>query len=214
MKRAWWLVALTSGCVHAVAPRAMPAQAAVPLESSPADIAYEAAVAELAAARYQSAGQLFKSFADSFPKDRRVATARLQEAFTALDGLDQVQGLDEAQAILSQLPAQADPVAVRELHALILARAQALQAQAAVAEVLTRCEGESDTALDKERAQAHAQMGRLQTELQRRERTLDQVKQRLLEIQQLATEMLGGSLPAPPATAGTDDGKGQSTGAP
>jgi hypothetical protein len=44
------------------------------------------------------------------------------------------------------------------------------------------------------------QMGKLQQELQRREQTLEQVKQRLLEIQRMASETLGGPPPDQGAT--------------
>ena len=201
---------LPLGCAHAAAVRSPPPVAVLPREATAADLAYAAATAELGQARIQGAGAAFKAFADAHPTDRRAASARLQEAFAALDALDQVRGLDEAQAILAQLPPGADTAALHELEALILARAQGLQAQAAVAELLNQCESQTDSHLDKERSQSRAQLARLQQELQRRERTLQEVKQRLIEIQQLAAEMLGAplppALPAAPAEAkGTGD---------
>jgi outer membrane protein assembly factor BamD (BamD/ComL family) len=210
MKRAGYIWLLFAGCVHAGATHASPSQAVVPREVSAADLAYQAAAGELGAARYQEARPLFKTFAEKFPTDPRAATARLQEAFAALGALDQVQGLDEAQAVLAQLPPETDAAALRELRALILTRAQALQAQAAVAQVLSECQADTGQLIDRERAQSKAQVGKLQTELQRRERTLDQVKQRLLEIQQLATEMLGAPLPqsASGDKPSGDEGKG------
>ena len=207
---ATWVALGLAGCLHAGVPRPPPAQVQLPHEISAADLAYQAAMVELGAARYQDARQLFKAFAERFPADHRASTARLQEAFTALESVDQVQGLDEAQAILAQLPPETDAVALRELRALILARAQALQAQAAVAEVLSQCQGDTGQLIDRERAQSKAQVSKLQSEISRREHTLEQVKQRLLEIQNLATEMLGAPLPqtatgAPPPA---DESKG------
>ncbi len=96
-------------------------------------------------------------------------------------------------------------MALRELRALILSRAQALQAQAAVTEVLSQCQDQTSQALDRERAQSKEKVGKLQAELQRREQTLDQVKQRLLEIQTMTNEMLGPP-PSPPTAA--DENKG------
>jgi hypothetical protein len=156
---------------------------------------------DLAAARIQAAGRGFKEFADRYPDDPRVPTARLHQAYAALNQLDQVRGLDEAQELLARLgPIAGDAVAMQQLQALILARAQSLQAQAAVAEILNRCQGQAGTAVDKERALSRVQVGKLQQELERREQTLEQVKQRLLEIQRMASETLGGPSANPGAT--------------
>jgi outer membrane protein assembly factor BamD (BamD/ComL family) len=184
------------GCAHASSRPAPEVVASSEVGPSAADTAYAAALRELETARFQSAGQRFKLFAEKYPSDRRVPTARLQQAFAALDQMDQIRGLDEAQAILAQLPAAADPVALRELQALILARAQGLQAQAAVSQLLSQCEKTTDNQLD--RQQSRAEVDKLQHALQKRERTLDEVKQRLLEIQQLATEMAGSPQGPPP----------------
>lgn len=195
MKTALGATLLLAACAQAGASRSSLTEAAVPVATSAADAAFEAATLELAAARLQAAGRRFKEFAERFPTDPRVPMARLHQAYAALDQLDQVRGLDEAQEILAQLgPPGGDTVAVQQLQALILARAQALQAQAAVSELLNRCQGQAGTAADKERAQSRSQLGKLQQELQRREQTLEQVKQRLLEIQRMASDTLG----APP----------------
>ncbi len=190
-----WLLVLLTACGHDLGRQSRLAQAEVPTATSAADALFEAAAVELAAARIQSAGKYFKDFADRFPADPRVSTARLHQAYAALDQIDQVRGLDEAQEILAQLaPAPDESVAVQQLQALILARAQTLQAQAAVSELLNRCEGQAGSAVDRERAQNRSQMGKLQQELERREETLEQVKRRLLEIQRMASDTLG----APP----------------
>ena len=118
-------------------------------------------MSELGAGRFQSAGRLFKEFTDRFPADPRVSIARIHQAHAALNQLDQVRGLDEAQEILAQIPlVPADAVAVQQLEAVILARAQALQAQAAVSELLTRCEGQAGSAVDRERAQMRVSAAR------------------------------------------------------
>jgi TolA-binding protein len=189
-----WLGLCAIGCAHVSGPSPRIVQAAMPPATSAEDAAFETATAELAAARFQEAGDRFQEFIDRFPADRRVDVARLQEAYAALNQLDQVRGLDRAQTILAQLSEGVDGIALRQLKAVILARAQALQAQAAVAELLSQCEGQAGSALDKERSQSRAQVGKLQQELQKREETLEQVKQRLLEIQRMASDMIG----APP----------------
>jgi outer membrane protein assembly factor BamD (BamD/ComL family) len=192
MRGCFALTLFLAACAHDAGRGSTLVQASVPLATTGADASFEAAMAELAAARFQSAGRLFKDFADRYPADSRVFAARLHQAYAALNQLDQVRGLDEAQEILTQLPqAPTDAVAVQQLEALILARAQALQAQAAVSELLTRCEGQAGSAVDRERAQMRSQVGKLQQELQRREETLEQVKQRLLEIQRMASDTLG-----------------------
>jgi len=194
VKPAALLLLLPAACAHG--PRAELPQAAVPVATSGADAAFESAMVELAAAHFQSAGKRFKDFADRFPSDPRVSTARIHEAYAAVNQLDQVRGLDEAQEILARVePSPADAVALRQLRALILARAQALQAQAAVSELLDRCAGKAGTAIDRERAQSRTQVEKLQQEIQRREEMLEQVKQRLLEIQRMASETLGAPRP-------------------
>ena len=192
MRASLCLAVLLAACAHGGHQGSRLEQAHVPLATSAADAVFEAGMAELAAARFQSAGALFKEFADRFPTDPRVSTARLHEAYAALNQLDQVRGLDEAQEILAQLvPSPADSVAVQQLQTLILARAQALQTQAAAAELLTQCQGQAGSAVDRERAQSRSQVGKLQQELQRREETLEQVKERLLQIQRMASDVLG-----------------------
>jgi tetratricopeptide (TPR) repeat protein len=183
-------------CAHRGGPGANLTQATVPAPTSSADGIFESAMVELAAARFQSAGKRFKDFAERFPGDARASLARLHQAYAAVNQLDQVHGLDEAQEILAQVaPSPASSVALQQIRALILARAQALQAQAATSELISRCEGQAGTAIDRERAQSRTQVGKLQQELQHREEMLEQVKRRLLEIQRMASDTLG----APPA---------------
>ena len=192
MRASLGLTLMLAACAHDRGRGSRLEQAHVPLAISAADAVFEDATVELAAARFQSAGSRFKEFAERFPTDPRASTARLHQAYAALNQLDQVRGLDDAQEILAQLvPSPADSVAVQQLQTLILARAQALQTQAAAAELLTQCQGQAGSAVDRERAQSRSQMGKLQQELQRREETLEQVKERLLQIQRMASDVLG-----------------------
>ena len=204
----WVALSGLCGCVHrsATSP-ATPQATPLPFKST-ADLAFEQAAQALSEANYSEARRLFAAFAQAFPSDPRRPLARIQEAFADLIDPDLLAGLDRAQTVLATLaPNEGDPLAVSQLEALLLARAQALQGLASMSELLAECQGQASELLDRQKANSRATVGKLQQELQRRDETLEQVKQRLLEIQQLAADMLGAPRaagapnPAPPASA-------------
>jgi hypothetical protein len=115
-----------------------------------------------------------------------------------------MRGTEQAAALLARAhPEGAHAEEAAELKTVIEARRR-LRAEgsdrAAELEVYKH-QIQSIPDLERDRTAARAAAAKLQQELLRKEKALEEVKQRLLEIQQLAAEMLG--VPKPPAGAGT-----------
>ncbi len=195
-------VLLAASCVHAAAPAPeIAAPEAAPLARRDArDLAWDEALAVLAGGAVAKAARLFGAFADAFPGDPRVPIARIHQAYVALGDPDPVRGLEQAEALLSRIPPGGAPERVlAPLRAAVAARRQrasrASAAEAALADCQRRLGPAAD--LERDRAAARALAAKLQQELLRKQASLEEVKRHLLEIQQLAAEMLGLPKPAP-----------------
>ncbi|MHB8420589.1 MAG: hypothetical protein ACYDCL_21150 [Myxococcales bacterium] len=211
MRRAL-LLGVLAACAHVPSePIATPSAPTVATVTG-ADVSWEEARAALLSGRLGEAGHLFGAFAEAFPDDGRAPLARLQQAWATLAAdPDAARATEHAAALLDRLrPGKGSPEELSELRALLEARRRRLEeAQGRTAD-LAACRKQLQSAgdLERDRAAAKAAVAKLQQELARKERALEDVKQRLLEIQQLAAEMLGvpkpGSAPkaaTPPAKA-------------
>ncbi len=193
------LAATAIGCAHVPPPS--PEAADLPAPPTPArnarDLSWDEAETALGQGAWAEAGRLFGAFADAFPEDSRVPLARLQQAYAALSDPDPARGLEQAESLLARVPADAARGPQKAMRAAISGR-RAAQSRAAASDAdLASCRQrlEPTADLERDRAASRAQVAKLQQELQRKERSLEDVKRRLLEIQQLAAEMLG--LPKP-----------------
>ncbi len=205
----WWLLlgALSAGCAHAPVESAEPslqAAKAVPGKTAQ-DASWEEAELALTQGKFSEAGHQFGAFADAFPDDSRTDLARIQQAYAALaDDSDPMRGTEQAAALLARAhPDGPHAEEAAELKAVIEARGRLRTEGFDRAAELEACRRQIQSMpdLERDRSAARVQIGKLQQERVRKEKALEEVKQRLLEIQQLAAEMLG--VPKPPAGAGT-----------
>lgn len=194
------LALLASACVHAPPPLppTLPLACLAPLPpvKSKAELAWDEAERALAAGRYEGAGQLFAVFANDFPTDPRAPLARIQQGFSTLLQPDEAVGLAKVEAILEQLPTVLGPGerhSAKALRAIVAARRSTHQELGTRTDLLSSCQERLETlaSLERERTTSKAAMAKLQQELLHKEQALEEVKMRLLEIQQLAAEMLG-----------------------
>jgi TolA-binding protein len=196
------------GCAHAPteAPEASSAQpsASVPPKTAQ-DASWEEAEVALTQGKFAEAGHQFGAFADAFPDDPRADLARIQQAYAALaDDPDPMRGTEQAAVLLARAhPAGPYAEEAAELKTVIEARRRLRSEGSDRAAELEACQKQLQSIpdLERDRAAARASTAKLQQELVRKEKALEEVKQRLLEIQQLAAEML--KVPKPPAGAGT-----------
>ncbi|MHB1845725.1 MAG: hypothetical protein ACYCWW_12935 [Deltaproteobacteria bacterium] len=207
MRRILWpLLLLPLGCVHA-RPRAPPPPPPPPVAMAPsqsaADAAWDAAEERLGDGRFAEAEREFTHFAAAEPNDPRTSLARLQAAALALLDPDEAAGLARAAPLVQAAsPATGHEAVLAAVLQLVQGRERLERDRAAASLELSTCKrtlsGLQDT--PKELAAARAGTARLQQELARKEKALEDVKQRLLEIQQLAAEMLGAKpVPVRPA---------------
>jgi hypothetical protein len=207
--RRWLLcLLLAGGCAHAPMESTEPA-APLPASSGPPktaqDASWEEAEVALTEGKFSEAGHQFGAFADAFPDDPRADLARVQQAYAALaDDPDPMRGTEQAAALLARAhPDGPHAEEAAELKAVIEARRRLRVEGSDLAAELDsyKRQIQSIPDLERDRATARATVVKLQQELVRKEKALEEVKQRLLEIQQMAAEMLG--VPKPPAGAGT-----------
>ena len=193
-------------CVHTAALVAAPPPVCVPRPAVPrsaAEVEWDGAGGALAEGHYDLAGQLFARFANDFPGDSRVPRARIQQAYATLLQPEASAALAKAQAIAAQLAPPAEPADREALAALLILIASRQSAQRDLrtrTDLLSSCQQRMAQLPDfeRDRSASRSSVARLQQELLRKEQALEDVKQRLLEIQQLAAEMLGGAKPAVP----------------
>jgi outer membrane protein assembly factor BamD (BamD/ComL family) len=202
------LIALGAGCAHAPSEPSEPSSAqslTFPPPKTAQDASWEEAEIALTQGRFAEAGHQYGAFADAFPEDPRADLARIQQAYAALaEDPDPIRGTEQAAALLARAhPGGVHAEEAAELETVIEARRRL---RTEVSTRVTELEGcrrrlAAIPDLDRDRASARAATAKLQQELLQKERDLEDVKQRLLEIQQLAAEMLG--VPKPPAGAGS-----------
>ncbi|HUB06996.1 MAG TPA: hypothetical protein VMB50_08345 [Myxococcales bacterium] len=209
MKRGLLLGLALAACAH-TAPEtaALPLTSVTPAAKSAPDVSWEEAQAALLAGKVTEASHLFGAFADAFPEDDRAGHARLQQAWAtlAVDD-DPARATEHATALLERVRPDAGVAEqLSELRAVLEARRrlhdEAQRRNTDLAACRTQLQAVGD--LERDLAGAKAAAAKLAQELTRKQRELEDVKQRLLEIQQLAAEMLGvpkpgAAKPAPPA---------------
>ncbi len=199
-----------AGCAHAPpepeAP-ASPPPASLPPQTAQ-DAAWEEAEAALTQGKFAEAGHQFGAFADAFPDEPRAELARIQQAYAALaDDPDPMRGTEQAAVLLARAhPDGSYAEEAAELKTVIETRRRLRSEGSDRAAELEACQRQLQSIpdLERDRTAARAATAKLQQELVRKEAALEEVKQRLLEIQQLAAEML--KVPKPPAGAGTKPG--------
>ncbi len=209
--RSLGLSLLLAGCAHAVvpppAPPPIPPRAEAPARS-PVDLSWDAVQELLAEGRFAAAERDFTTFAAANPSDPRTSLARLEAALLALLEIDEAAGLARAAPLAeAAAPALGHEDVLAAIRLLVAARSRALREKEDLTGQLASCKkgliGLQDS--QKELALARAGQAKLQQDLARKDRALEDVKQRLLEIQELAAEMLGAkpARPPPPAAPAT-----------
>ena len=202
------LVALAGACAHASVESgeasSAPPSAALPPKTAQ-DASWEEAEIALTQGKFAEAGHQFGAFADTFPEDPRADLARIQQAYAALaDDPDPMRGTEQAAVLLARAhPDGPYTEEAAELKTVIEARRRLHSEGSDRASELEACQRQAQSIpeLERDRAAARTAAAKLQQELTRKALALEEVKQRLLEIQQLAAEML--KVPKPPAGAGT-----------
>ncbi len=199
-----------AACAHGTSAPAGAAASLPPLAAArPApDVSWEEAQAALLAGRIAEAGHLFGAFAEAFPEDGRARIARIEQAWAALaTDPDAARATEHAALLLERAaPDGGATEELTELRAALDARRRLRDEIAARTADLAACHKALQPVADieRDRAAAKAASARLAQELARKQRELEEVKRRLLEIQQLAAEMLG--VPKPPAAPHPDGG--------
>jgi hypothetical protein len=208
VKRPFLLGLALAACAHTAPETAAPPLApAAPAAKSAHDLSWEEAQAALLAGKVTEASHLFGAFADAFPEDDRAGLARVQQAWAALAVDDNpARATEHAAALLERVRPDAGVTEqVSELRAVLEGRRRLHDEAQRRSTDLAACQAQLQAVAEivRDRAGAKAAAAKLAQELTRKQRELEDVKQRLLEIQQLAAEMLGVPKPgaAQPAPA-------------